>query len=280
MLRAIACTLLVVALTVDPVVSVQCGIAHQSSRRIVGGREASPHAYPWIAYIQTEYTSSEGLPTMYAACDGSLIDDQWVITASHCFGPHPNYQIHRVAIVLGAHNLANRTEHRIIVSPKHILRNGNYQDGQPASKYDITMVQLPQKVTFSHDVAPICMPVEGGAVSKSECKAIGWGKVGGGEHDPSSPVLKEVDLNMLSASECKTQHPEISDTQVCAGYAQHGACQGDSGGPLMCKNSQGAYVLVGITSYGDKVCGGSRPAVFTNVEKYLSWVKRVKTDYP
>lgn len=144
------------------------------------------------------------------------------------------------------------------------------------------MIQLPQRIDFSTTggtVAPICLPSSGSMLSKS-CREIGWGKVGGGEHDSSSPVLKEVDNNLLSASQCQQQHPEVTDLQVCAGYEGSGVCQGDSGGPLMCKNSQGAYVLVGITSYGDKVCGGSRPAVFTNVEKYLSWIAKVKEQYP
>lgn len=117
-----AAALLVIALAVEPVFSVQCGIGHpSSSRRIVGGRQAAPHAYPWIVYIQTEHAPTvEGQPTLYASCDGSLIDDQWVLTASHCFSPVPNHQIRRVALVLGAHNLANRSEHRYVVSPKNV----------------------------------------------------------------------------------------------------------------------------------------------------------------
>lgn len=119
-----ACALLVAVLAVDPVVSAQCGIGHSSAfseRRIVGGRPASPHAYPWIVYIQTEHAPTvEGKPTMYGSCDGSLIDDQWVLTASHCFTQIPDHQIRRVALVLGAHNLANRSEHKYVVSPKHV----------------------------------------------------------------------------------------------------------------------------------------------------------------
>ena len=44
--------------------------------RIVGGVEAVPGSWPWAAYLRWrgEYT-----------CGGTLITDQWVLTAGHCF---------------------------------------------------------------------------------------------------------------------------------------------------------------------------------------------------
>lgn len=50
--------------------------------------------------------------------------------------------------------------------------------------------------------------------------------------------------------------------------------QGDSGGPLVCYLSDSKYYIVGITSYGVG-CGRPKfPGVYTNLPKYMFWVKR------
>ena len=51
-----------------------CGLPGPSER-IVGGDEATPHQYPWMAalFIDDKWF-----------CGGSLISDQWVMTAGHC----------------------------------------------------------------------------------------------------------------------------------------------------------------------------------------------------
>ena len=59
-----------------------CGINYiepdniQNASRIVGGVEAVPGSWPWAAYLRWsgEYT-----------CGGTLISDQWVLSAGHCF---------------------------------------------------------------------------------------------------------------------------------------------------------------------------------------------------
>ena len=47
--------------------------------KIVGGTETVPNEFPWQAIIQVEFVSGS-----YALCGGSLIADQWVLTAAHC----------------------------------------------------------------------------------------------------------------------------------------------------------------------------------------------------
>lgn len=44
--------------------------------RIVGGKKAAPHAYPWTVAI---------LKMDFLHCGGALVTDRHVLTAGHCF---------------------------------------------------------------------------------------------------------------------------------------------------------------------------------------------------
>lgn len=47
--------------------------------RILGGLEAEPGQFPWQVLLVIQYYEWGIL-----GCGGSLISDQWVITAAHC----------------------------------------------------------------------------------------------------------------------------------------------------------------------------------------------------
>jgi secreted trypsin-like serine protease len=63
----------------------ECGVANTKSNsdtsRIVGGEETAPNEFPWQALIKVEMTNGENV-----LCGGSLIADQWILTAAHCIG--------------------------------------------------------------------------------------------------------------------------------------------------------------------------------------------------
>ena len=45
--------------------------------RIVGGKEAKAHSWPWMAAMLRKPLNSQ-------FCAGSLINNQWIMSAGHC----------------------------------------------------------------------------------------------------------------------------------------------------------------------------------------------------
>ncbi|KAJ6223576.1 hypothetical protein RDWZM_002121 [Blomia tropicalis] len=255
-----------------------CGIARNSNNvRIVGGRNAVPHQYPWLVYIEIEFQPN----SLIDSCDGTLIDNQWILTAAHCFAPEPNHRQTDVSLYIGAHNLDNDRENRMVVSAQKIIRHSEFDDYDETSRYDIAMVKLPKPIDFENTkihAAPACLPQPGEMISKSGCQSVGWGVIN--QYETPTSILKYVTDEMLYANECHERGvPEVDDTQVCAGYWQHGACVGDSGGPLQCQNQEGQWIVEGIVSYGDELCGTATPGVYTKVDQYLQWIDWVRSNY-
>lgn len=99
----------------------------------------------------------------------------------------------------------------------------------------------------------------------------GWGAMH--ENDHVLPdKLRVVDVPIVDRSKCnKTYLGEISIRMICAGLEMGGkdSCQGDSGGPA--KNNG---TLAGIVSWGRGCAEPHYPGVYTNVARFVTWIKQ------
>jgi len=264
--------------------NLKCGFSPGSSPRIVGGSEVQPHLYPWMAFIQVQYVPqvmTQDSTIIFVACDATLVDDQWLVTAAHCFGPQPGHRLNQTMVVLGAHNIGNNGEKRLVTPPSKVVYHEKYEFGLNQSRYDIALVKLQHHLELSmtnvsSQIMPICLPRPGEQISKLQCQALGWGKTGPDDNNQAS-ILRMVPQTMQDFTECRHSRREVNELQICAGTSGASTCQGDSGGPLQCKNLESAWVLQGIVSYGDKNCGGPTPAVFTRVDQFTTWIDKVRT---
>ncbi len=57
-----------------------CGLVDVDSYRVLGGHEASLGQIPWQVRIEIKL-DEEGNSDL---CGGTIIDNQWIISASHC----------------------------------------------------------------------------------------------------------------------------------------------------------------------------------------------------
>ncbi|VDI23242.1 trypsin-1-like [Mytilus galloprovincialis] len=237
-----------------------------ASSRIVGGREANPHSWPWMVLLRYR--------TSTLSCGGTLIrtctDELVVITAAQCVEGSlaADWQID-----VGVHSRSANELNQKAYQVSEIHVHENYSASYLLS--DIALLRLSTPIEENADVTPICvtsLPIED--FYGKNCVVTGWGTTM--ESGSLADRLKEVYKPILPNSECLTNIGGAfnPDHMTCAGYLEggKGACQGDQGGPLACFNSQGKYDLIGIVSWGFGCAREGFPAVYANVHKYLDWI--------
>ncbi|KAM8962457.1 serine protease 33-like [Pelodytes ibericus] len=248
-----------------------CGSPVVSSR-IVGGTDATDGSWPW--QISLQYNNQH-------VCGGTLISDQWVMTAAHCFVSSTSPSDYR--ILLGGYKLATTNSHQEYSSVKNITINKLYSG--TGSSGDIALLELSNPVTYTSFILPVCIPSASINFPEGmECWVTGWGNIGSGVSLPYPETLQQVMLPLISGSSCNTMYHIGSDVsssqiivksdQICAGF-QAGvkdSCQGDSGGPLVCK-VQGVWYQVGVVSWGDDCALLNRPGIYTLVSNYNAWIR-------
>ncbi|KAJ3641627.1 hypothetical protein Zmor_028123 [Zophobas morio] len=242
---------------------------------VFGGTASLGKEFPHMAIL------GYGIPEKIEwLCGGSLISDQFVLTAAHCLVTSNLGDLIRVR--LGELDLQSVSDD---ANPQDFGISGKivHPNSHPPSQYnDIALLKLDRQVQFSDYIAPICLQVNRN-LPNANFISTGWGRteLGGSQ----SYILMKVDLEYFPNEVCQRNYDDVAleslsrgivdDTQICAGSRQEekDTCQGDSGGPLQIRDD--ALYLVGITSFG-KACGVvNSPAVYTRVSYYVPWVEGI-----
>ncbi|XP_051025817.1 coagulation factor XI [Acomys russatus] len=232
--------------------------------RVVGGTVSAHGEWPWQV---TVYTTS---PTQEHLCGGSIIGNQWILTAAHCF-PGVATSKH-LRVYGGIVNQSEINEDTPFFRVQEMIVHDQYKMAE--SGHDIALLKLESTMNYTDSQRPICLPSKGDRnVLYTECWVTGWGYTG--SRNEIQSTLQKVKVPLVSNEECQSRYRrhKITDKMICAGYKEGGkdACKGDSGGPLSCRHN-GVWHLVGITSWGENCGQRERPGVYTNVAKYVDWI--------
>ncbi|NXF36779.1 CTRL protease, partial [Nyctibius bracteatus] len=228
--------------------------------RIINGQNAVSGSWPWQVSLQTRTGSH--------FCGGSLINENWVVTAAHC-----EFNTYSHVVVLGQYDRSSKAESVQVKTVSKAVTNPSWNP--TTLNNDITLLKLSSPAQLGPRVSPICLPPANLALSTNlRCVTTGWGRTNTNSQ-ALAVRLQQVTLPLISQSQC-TQYwgNRITSSMLCAGGAGASSCQGDSGGPLVYQNGN-VWTLIGIVSWGTTNCNVRTPAIYTRVSQFRNWIDSV-----
>ena len=109
----------------------------------------------------------------------------------------------------------------------------------------------------------------------------GWGLTMQGNRTSAPAILREVDVPVISNSECRYALGSyygsfIEADNMCAGVPVGGidSCQGDSGGPGLYQDGNKRAYHIGVVSWGLGCGQPNAPGVYARTTEYLNWIEQ------
>lgn len=260
-----------------------CGVSATAKSKIYGGTATAVDEHPWTVILEHK---TDQRPI----CGGALISDRYVLTAAHCVAGRLTTVGRPTHVRLGEYDITHDgpdcaavegggqdcTDGIIKIPIEQIIPHCDYNPRDKLKRDDIALIRMMRAAPFTDFIRPICLPGEDMTLRTTpfSLRAVGWGA---DSKNHLSPIKLQVELPYIPREECapNTTIGHLWEGQFCAGGERNkDSCRGDSGGPLIYEKD-GRYELIGIISSGGNPCGGQYIyGVYTNVFKYITWIRR------
>lgn len=201
-------------------------------------------------------------------CGGSIISNEWIITAAHCV-----INASRITVHLGSFETYNLFElNRRMISTSHIISHPHFD--LATGNHDLALIKLPQPIQFNQfiqsiDIMHKCRPIEHINVT-----AIGVGQLSPQSDYSMSHFIRFAPMKIIPYAECKKQFPDILPRIIfCTASSDWRSINyGDSGGPIISEDNK----LIGVISYGhtDGLDKGM-PQIITNLLAHYDFISKI-----
>ncbi|WP_455354314.1 S1 family peptidase [Streptomyces sp. SYSU K217416] len=230
--------------------SLQPASASAAAPPVVGGVRAAQGEFPFMVRLSM-------------GCGGALYTQTIVLTAAHCVNGSGN----NTSITATAGVVDLRSPSAIKVRSTKVLQAPGYN----GTGKDWALIKLAQPINL-----PTLKIAETTQYNSGTFTVAGWGAAT--EGGSQQRYLRKANVPFVSDATCKQAYGSslVAGEEICAGYMAEGGvdtCQGDSGGPMFRKDNAGAWVQVGITSWGEGCARAGYPGVYTEVSTFASAIK-------
>lgn len=178
--------------------------------KIVGGLPIEINEAPYQVSLQDRG---------YHICGGSIISEDFVLTAAHCTSGNKakNFKV-RAGTALYARG-------GVTIQVQEIIQHEDFDMWE--INFDFSLLRLEKKFTFSDEIAMIALPEQDETVVDGTlCFVTGWGNTLNSEE--SRDKLRGAFVPSVSNEDCDKAYGTITDQMICAGFKKGGkdACQG------------------------------------------------------
>jgi secreted trypsin-like serine protease len=228
---------------------------------IVGGSNASAGQFPYQISLQDR--------SGFHFCGGSLIGDQWILTAAHCIDGQSASQL-QVEIGMLRQSTGGEviTVAQVVKHPSYVASTNNN---------DMALLRLSRAASVGTKVALMDSANEATWSGGGDMATVsGWGTLSSNGSTPDT--LQFVQVPIVTNAQCQSAYPQenITNAMLCAGFIGQGgrdSCQGDSGGPLVV-DVNGVYAQTGVVSWGYGCADRRYPGVYARVTTFRSWLEQ------
>ncbi|KAL6257051.1 hypothetical protein P5V15_011986 [Pogonomyrmex californicus] len=236
----------------------QSAVLQKLDPRIINGEDVNPGEIPYQISLQSRNNVH--------FCGGSILNENFAITAAHCVeGKTPA----DMKIIAGTINL-NRPY--LTQAIKKIIRHKEYDPGNSYVN-DIALLNVFVPFKPSNLIGFVTLPEQDEVVQEEVVARVsGFGRLS--VEGPASKILQKATIYTAKQDYCRYKYREIIyniyNTHICAfdPAVHRGSCNGDSGGPLIVNGK-----LVGLVSWAKSCADTDYPTVFTRVPSYVNWIK-------